>query len=116
MRIATAEIPDEVAGYAATIDKIAAHVEDERPDLLVLPEMPFAPWIFHSAVFDATSWAQIVAQHAEWLDRLAHRVSVPILASRPTTQNGARLNQAFYVDGERRCFHVGWTRHRRTAL
>lgn len=99
MKIATAEFPDETARYPAAIDAIAAHIRENQPDLLVLAEMPFTPWVFHTDRFDQRVWDQTVAGHAEWLDRFHRAVRAPLITSRPTNIGGRRLNQAIFVDG-----------------
>lgn len=98
MKIAAAEFPDEIARYDASIDVIARHVENNRPDVLVLPEMPFTPWVFHSTVFDQAVWDRAVDDHEIWLHRFFQAVQVPIITSRPTNIGGQRLNQAVFLD------------------
>lgn len=98
MKIASAEFPDEIARYDASIDMIAQHVESTRPDLLVLPEMPFTPWVFHTKVFDQTVWDRAVEDHEIWLHRFCQAIQIPLITSRPTNVGGQRLNQAIFVD------------------
>lgn len=101
MKVCTADFPDETGAYEAAIDAIARHVDDHKPDLMVLPEMPFTPWVFHTDDFDQAVWDNAVNSHAKWLDRFASQISVPLIASRPTDMDGKRLNQAFYLDADR---------------
>ena len=101
MRVATAEFPDEAEHFEAAMDGIARHVEDEKPDLIVLPEMPFTPWIFHVESFDHRQWQDTVEGHARWLERFIGEVEVPLITSRPIEVDGRRLNQAIYVDEQR---------------
>ena len=102
MKVCTAEFPDEVARYDAALEEIVRHVEDQRPDILVLPEMPFTPWVFHTDSFDQPLWDELVSRHAAWLDRLTASVSVPLISSRPVDVDGKRLNQAIFADGDRK--------------
>jgi predicted amidohydrolase len=102
MKISTADFPDEIDRYESALEIISRHVEDQKPDLLVLPEMPFTPWVFHTHTFDQTVWDNAVDTHAEWLDRFARDISVPLISSRPTNVDGKRLNQAFYLDIDRK--------------
>ncbi len=98
MKIASAEFPDESARYEASIDLIAQHVEVSQPDLIVLPEMPFTPWVFHTKVFDQTVWDRAVKEHETWLHRFFRTVQVPLVTSRPTNVGGKRLNQVIFLD------------------
>ncbi|WBU64296.1 carbon-nitrogen hydrolase family protein [Paracoccus aerodenitrificans] len=101
MKVATAEFPDEAERYEAAIEGIAHHVAGEKPDLLVLPEMPFTPWIFCVDRFDTNQWKKTVETHAMWLERFASDVSAPLITSRPANLDGKRLNQAIYLDDQR---------------
>jgi len=101
MRICAAEFPDELNKYESAIDNLAAHVRDAKPDLLVLPELPFTPWIFHVEKRDQAQWLATVKNHAKWLDHLASAIPTPIIASRPVDEDGKVLNQAVYVDASR---------------
>lgn len=98
MKIASAEFPDEIALYGSSIDLIARHVESSQPDLLVLPEMPFTPWVFHTEVFDQTIWDRAVEDHEKWLHRCFQAVQVPMITSRPVNVESKRLNQAIFLD------------------
>lgn len=101
MRLSVAEFPDETNRYPAALEAIARHVETCKPDLLVLPEMPFTPWAFHTEVFDQATWDQAVSSHAAYLDQFAREVRVPLISSRPITLDAKRLNQAFFLDETR---------------
>lgn len=101
MRVCTAEFPNEEDRYEGAIEGIASYVQRTSPDLLVLPEMPFTPWIFCVEQSDPDQWAATVENHAIWLDRLANAIPTAIITSRPTNENGKALNQAFYLDTER---------------
>lgn len=101
MKICTADFPDEPSRYHAAIDVIARHVEEQKPDMLVLPEMPFTPWVFYTEKFDRSIWDKAVSNHSEWLDRFAKDVSAPLISSRPVDVDGERLNQAIYMSADR---------------
>lgn len=101
MRVCTAEFPNEDDRYERAIEDIASHVQRTSPDLLVLPEMPFIPWIFCIEKSDLDQWKATIASHARWLDRLAKAIPTAIITSRPVNDNGKSLNQAFYLDRKR---------------
>jgi N-carbamoylputrescine amidase len=101
MKICTTEFPDEVSQYDKTIDRLASHVSDTKPDLVVLPEMPFTPWIFHVEAFSQDKWEQTVGSHAKALEQLCVAIATPIMTSRPISSNGKNLNQAIYIDHAR---------------
>ena len=101
MKICTTEFPDEISKHEEAIDSLASHVAETEPDLLVLPEMPFTPWLFHVDTFSKTKWEQTVESHARVLERLGATITTPIITSRPITVDGNNLNQAIYLDRAR---------------
>lgn len=101
MKICTTELPDEEDMYAQAIKAVAQHVSDTNPDLLVLPEMPFTPWIFHVDEYCEETWQHTVENHARWLEVLSSSIRTPIITSRPITKDGKNLNEAFFLDQNR---------------
>jgi N-carbamoylputrescine amidase len=101
MKICTAELPDDEDLYAQAITAIVGHVSETDPDLLVLSEMPFTPWIFHVDEYCEETWQRTVDNHARWLAQLSSSIQTPIITSRPITKAGKNLNEAIYVDGNR---------------
>lgn len=101
MKVCTAEFPDEVRKNEHAIEVIAAHVAETRPNLLVLPEMPFTPRIFCVDAADRDRWAATVEDHDQWLRRLTDVVPTPIITSRPINKTGKALNEAFFLDADR---------------
>lgn len=101
MKICTTEFPDEEQHYDKAINSLASYVTKAEPGLVVLPEMPFTPWVFHVENFSQERWNHTVEAHARWLDQLCEAIPTPIFTSRPITVDGLNLNQAFYVDRNR---------------
>jgi N-carbamoylputrescine amidase len=86
---------DDRAAFAEDWGRLADHVRTERSDLVVLPEMPFARWLAASPTFDAAAWDSAVHEHEAWMVRLAELGPATVIASRPVTRNGVRLNEGF---------------------
>ena len=76
---------------------LAAHVLDERSDLVVLPELGFAPWFAADRPFDRPAWDAAVAAHERWLGRL-HELPAAVLGTRPVDAPGGRRNQAYAAE------------------
>jgi N-carbamoylputrescine amidase len=74
-------------------ERLLAHAQQEKSDLLLLPEMPFCAWPFGNQWFDPDVWVEVVAAHDLWQERLAD-VGAAVAYSRPVTENGRRLNRA----------------------
>jgi N-carbamoylputrescine amidase len=74
---------------------LAAHVRDERSDLLLLPELGLTPWFARTRPYDAGTWAAAVAGHAERIGRLGHLGAPAVLGTRPAEIGGHRQNLAY---------------------
>jgi N-carbamoylputrescine amidase len=83
--------------------RIATHVRDQGTDLLVLPEMPFSPWLPASAQVDTEAWSRAVEEHERWIDRLGEIGVEVVVGSRPVTDSTGRFNEAFVWTAEDGC-------------
>jgi N-carbamoylputrescine amidase len=89
------ELPNESEPFEAAWHDLVAHVVEHQSDVVVLPEMPFAPWIAATDKLDPAVWARAVALHDAWLLRLAELGEATVVGSRPVTLDRRRLNEAF---------------------
>ena len=78
---------------------LVEHVTSERSDLVVLPELGFAPWFAAQRPgSDArTVWADAVTSHERWLQRL-DELPAAVLGTRPVDRVGGRRNEAYAAD------------------
>ena len=74
---------------------LTAHSRAEKSDLVLLPEMPFAPWFAWTKNVDANVWEAAVAAHERWLARLPELRANVVLGSRPVNRNGKRHNEGY---------------------
>jgi predicted amidohydrolase len=61
LRVTVCELPDDRTAFERAWRQLVGHVKAEQSDLLVLPEMPFAPWLAVSPAFDRDAW-----ERANW--------------------------------------------------
>ena len=85
---------------------LVAHVSAEQSDLVVLPEMCFAPWFAAERPSDDGPWQDSVRTHDRWLPRLAE-LRAAVIASRPVERAEGRRNEAYAAEagGELRRLH-----------
>lgn len=107
MRVTVCQMRDDEAGFAADWGALVAYVRDERSELVLLPELPFAPWFATEQAFQAPLWREVLAAHARWDERLGELAPAIAIATRPVERGGARLNEAFAAtpDGARLALH-----------
>lgn len=77
--------------WASLVD----HVLAEGSDLVLLPEMPFHPWLAASRARDAERWAAAVDAHERWAARLGELGAAVVAGSRPATRRGEAVNEGF---------------------
>lgn len=83
-------------------ERVVAHARRHRPQLAVLPELSFAPWLPATDDVDPGAWDDAIEQHGRWMARLPELGAEVVVASRPTLHEGRRHNEGFvWVAGER---------------
>ena len=95
MKVAVCELPDNRREFDAAWQRLVAHVQHEHPDLVLLPELPFAAWFATSRSVDLRRWADAVRAHDVWVARLEELAPAAVLATRPVPAGTRRLNAAF---------------------
>lgn len=95
LAVTVAELPDEEDALEPAWAALRQHVAAARSDWVMLPEMPFAPWVFGAPAFDPGVWAAAIRRHDVWMARLAELGAPVVAASRPVEAGGRRLNRAF---------------------
>jgi N-carbamoylputrescine amidase len=94
-KITICEFPDEHNLKEAAWDGLVQHVREARPDIVVLPEMPFCEWIFTGTVVDHQAWQAAVIHHDAMMLRLRELACGHVMSSRPVSESGKRYNEAF---------------------
>ena len=76
-------------------DALRQHIRDCESELVLLPEMCFAPWFCADPAPDETVWNDAVASHERWLERLHELDALIVVGTAPRTVAGDRQNVAF---------------------
>lgn len=95
MKVTVCELSNQPDTLAHEWDKLVEHVKHEQSDLLLLPEMPFHPWLAWTDKVDPALWQAASDAHDKWLPRLKELAPTVVLGSRPVIKDGARLNEGF---------------------
>jgi N-carbamoylputrescine amidase len=93
MKVTVCELPDTWTQDDTLWNELKKHLASAGSDLLVLPEMPFSPWITRSDRVDSAVWDKAVSAHEAWIGRLAELPAAMVATSRPVILEGKRLNQ-----------------------
>ncbi|GBD32548.1 MAG: hypothetical protein KatS3mg081_2479 [Gemmatimonadales bacterium] len=95
LKLAVCQAPAEMHAGDRGWRKLVARVRALRPDVLLLNEMPFGPWLASSPSCDLAALQQSHAFHREGVARLADFEVPVVLGSRATRENGRSVNQGF---------------------
>lgn len=95
MRVTVCELSSEMHDLSQDWLHLVAHVQHQATDLVLLPEMPFAPWLAASPVYQESEWQAAESLHAAWFGRLKELGATWVAGSRPLGRAGQRLNSGF---------------------
>lgn len=98
MRVTVCELPDIPGDLEGAWRGLVAHVREARSELVLLPELPFAPWFGVRREFDAATWRGVVDGHAAWASRLAELAPARVLSTRAVDAAEGRFNEAVVWD------------------
>lgn len=99
MRVTVCELSAAPGSLPGEWEALVRHTRAEASDLVLLPEMPFHPWIAATRDVDPGAWEQAVEAHARWIPRLAELAPAVVIGTRPVVRDGRRLNEAFISTG-----------------
>ena len=74
---------------------LRSHAQAEASDLVLLPEMCFAPWFCAAPVADEGLWQDSVSAHDRWLARLAELGAGIVVGTAPRCIGERRHNVAY---------------------
>jgi N-carbamoylputrescine amidase len=95
MKVSVCEFPDEAARKMKAWDALVEHAAAQKPDIMVLPEMPFCEWIFVGDAVDRGLWHDAIAAHETMIAKFDELACQWVMSSRPVERGDLRLNEAF---------------------
>lgn len=109
MKVTICQLHDAPDVLKQEWNALVEHVQAEKSALVVLPEMPFYPWMAATDQVEGAIWGEAVQAHDEWETRLSELGAKIIVGSRPAivAETGTRHNIAFVAhDGEIHYVHT----------
>lgn len=95
MKVTVCELSDNEIDFISDWNELIIHVDENRPDLLLLPEMPFCKWIASEKKVRDESKIQSVKEHERWITRMEQLHAKQIVYSRPVVSGNKFFNTAF---------------------
>ncbi|MEW6650177.1 MAG: carbon-nitrogen hydrolase family protein [Chloroflexota bacterium] len=100
INVTICQLRDDPGGLEQDWRGLVNHAAQQSSHFVLLPEMPFAPWVALETNLSARRWQEFVAAHDRWMERLNELSPAMVAGSRPVIHNGRRLNEAFIWDNE----------------
>jgi N-carbamoylputrescine amidase len=98
MKITVCEFINEVNALEAEWQKLVDHVNEEGSEMVLLPEMPFSPWVARTNHVEAEVWRASLEMHDSWMLRMRELTPAMVMGSRPVIRKGRCLNEGFVWD------------------
>lgn len=95
MKITVCELPNDFTVFEHAWEQLVSHVSNEGSELVLLPEMPFSPWLAQSEDFKSNEWEAAVENHRQWISRLGELAPALVISTRPVTSIGIRNNLGY---------------------
>ncbi len=89
------ELGNSPEDFAEDWERLVAHVAAEQSNLVLLPELAFAPWFAVTRSFDPLVWFAAVTAHDSRMQCLPALAPAAAIGTRPIDAEGARFNQGF---------------------
>ncbi len=96
MRVTVCELRNGRNDLAVDWDGLVSHCRRHRSELVVLPEMPFSPWLAATEHPDPTAWMSAVVEHESWRKVLVDLVPATVLSTQPIREDGKHFNEGFH--------------------
>ena len=96
MRVTVCEMPDNRKAFEIAWEELIVHVKKHQSDLVLLPELPFYPWIASTPQFEAQVWQAAQEAHEAMMQRLKALAPSMVLGTYPLSEGELRLNRGFY--------------------
>ncbi|MBK8136613.1 MAG: carbon-nitrogen hydrolase family protein [Chloroflexi bacterium] len=100
LRLTVCQLHNDPAQFEHDWRGLVSHVHAEKPNLILLPEMPFGPWFVATREYSVETWNEMVHLHEQWLKRLPELGSAAVMSSRPINEGENRYNEGFIWDAE----------------
>ena len=106
MKVTVCEMSDDEMDFIADWSELTVHLDQNKPDLLLLPEMPFSKWIASEKKVNEKSKANSVEKHEKWMAKMEQLNARHIVDSKPVIAGDKFLNTAFVYEKDSGHFKI----------
>jgi N-carbamoylputrescine amidase len=101
MKVTVCEMSDNEDNFIVDWNELTIHLDQNKPDLLLLPEMPFCKWIASEKKVTNESKRVSVDKHEKWLTKIEQLNAKNIVYSKPVIAGDKFFNTAFVFDKDK---------------
>jgi len=98
MKVTVCELSDNELQFVEDWSRLKTHVKTYRPDLLLLPEMPFCKWVASEKEVDEATKLQSVQKHDRWLKEIEQLRVTYTIYSKPVIEGTQFFNTAYLYE------------------
>src|ERR1043165_1407063 len=98
MKATICELSDDEINFVEDWKQLINHLNENKTDLLLMPEMPFCKWIASEKNVNNESKIQSVEKHEKWIMRMEELNAKQIVYSKPILAGDKFFNTAFIFD------------------
>jgi N-carbamoylputrescine amidase len=105
VKISLCQLPDDLCTTELAWKRLERRVDRDRPDIVLLNEMPFGPWLARESDFDGSLALASLYAHDTALTTLGE-LPAAVISSRPVRSAAKLSNEAFLLaDGRYQAIH-----------
>ena len=95
MKVTVCQLSNDINKFEQDWGLLVSHCRLNKSELVVLPEMPFHPWIAHRPTINPDNKIDAVKAHENWLDRMEELGDAIVAYSKPIISGERFYNTAF---------------------
>jgi predicted amidohydrolase len=98
MRVTVCELCDDEVSFIQDWARLREHLKQYKPELLLLPEMPFCKWIASDKTLNEAAKLRSVQKHEKWLAEIERLPIKYTVYSKPVIEGDKYYNSAFVYE------------------
>jgi N-carbamoylputrescine amidase len=96
MKVTVCQIGNRNDQVVPMLEKLSIHIQENRSDFLLLPEMCFSDWLAADPTPKLEYWYRAVKDHENQISKLAELGARAVMGTRPIVRkNGSLRNEAY---------------------
>ncbi len=96
MLVTVCQLSNEPEQLEQDWQQLTAHVRDKKSELVLLPEMPFYPWMAWTKKYDPAVWDHAGQNNKNRLSRFQEHSPADVISTRPAIKDGNNLNEGYF--------------------